>query len=350
MLEGFQLAGLQGVKCGTVIVSGELKRVLNLNLKELIVFQNMKHIALLIVLSLGLVILARASEAAQSAGPVIKPGDQLLLDVPSHPELGGVHVVDVRGFLLINPMEPCLLRGLNTNAAADTLSSALARFYRGVENLEVQILRRQMAVRVEGMVNEPGDYFLPYFAGVEEALKSAEGVRVGGLLTRVMIQREDSIIEVDLRKYRITGQQDMLPVLQTGDRIFVPVSNRDAPIMATLAPLEIPFEDPNVIHVMGAVSRGGTHQMPGEVSIFEALALGGGPGRGADLENIRIMPATGLPYEIDLLELAESPESSFPRIAAGTTILVQEEKSSFLTKTLTIAAPLILSAYIIKDF
>lgn len=310
---------------------------------------DLRKTALLIFL-FGALILARTTGAETSAEPVIQPGDELLVDVPSHPQLGGTYVVDVRGFLSIDPLDPCSVLGLSTQEAAGSLSEELATFYRGVQGLEIRILRRQLAVRVEGMVTTPGDYFLPYYAGVEEAITAAGGIRQGGLLTRVLVQGLQESREVDLRAYRITGDGSLLPDLQSGDRIFIPVSNREAPIKASLAPLEIPFEDPNVIHVMGAVVRGGTHQMPGEVSLFEALALGGGPGHGADIKKIKIVPGVGQPYQVNLADLAGKPAAEQPRISAGTTILVPESKPGMLEKTLTVVAPIVLAAYLVKDF
>lgn len=310
------------------------------------------HIRILALpaLLLGGLILARTALAEIPAEPVIQPGDELLIDVASHPQLGGTYVVDVRGYVSIDPLDPSLVLGLSPADASLSLSGELAAFYRGVQGLEIRILRRQLAVRVEGMVLNPGDYFLPYFAGVEEAIGAAGGIRQGGLLTRVLVQGLEESREVDLRAYRITGNKNLLPVLRSGDRVFVPVSNREAPIKASLAPLEIPFEDPNVIHVMGAVVRGGTHQMPGEVSLFEALALGGGPGHGADIKNIQIVPSVGEPFRVNLADLADQPAARQPSIVAGTTILVPESKPGHLEKTLTVVVPIVLSAYLIKDF
>jgi len=309
-----------------------------------------KHSTLWLFLVLGFIPQAEISEASVSNDQIIFPGDELLLDIPTHPELGGVRVVDVRGYLVIDPLDPCLVSRLSTGAAADSLNNAMVKFFRGVEGLKIRILRRQLAVRGDGMVNEPGDYFLPYYAGMEDAIRAAGGIRQGGLMTRVLIQRGESELEVDIRKYRITGNPEVLPTLQTGDRIFVPVSNRDAPVMATLAPLEIAFEDSNVVHVMGIVSNGGTHQMPGKVSLFEALALSGGPSSGANLKNIRITPPGKESYEVNLLDYPNDLEQVLPEITAGTTILVQEDTPGFLKETLTIVAPIVLSAFLIKGF
>jgi len=281
--------------------------------------------------------------------PAVLPGDELLVDIASHPELSGVHMVDVRGYLVLPPVSPCSVGGLTVEEAAQHLSTEMAHFYRGVSGLEIRILRRQLAVRVEGRVNQPGDYLLPYYANLEDALRAAGGIDQGGLLTRVLVQRDKEYLEVDLRKYRIGGDRGLLPLLKTGDRVFVPVSNRDAPIMAPLAPLDIPFEDPNVVHVIGAVPKGGTHQMPGSLSLFEALALGGGPGKGANLKTITIMPPDDDPYKVNLLDFTEGQKSTLPRITAGTTILVEEKNESFFKKTLTIVAPLVLSTLIVRE-
>lgn len=303
-----------------------------------------------IIVGVLLVALAAPGRAAEPVDPVILPGDELLLDLASHPDLGGTYVVDVRGFIAIDPLGPCSLLGLTPADAATALADSLAAFYRGVRGVEVRILRRQLAVRVEGMVTQPGDYFLPYYAGLEEAIAAAGGIRQGGLLTRVLVEGRGGRSEVDLRRYRITGERELLPSLLSGDRIFVPVSNREAPIVASLAPLELPFEDPNVIHVIGAVPRGGTHQMPGEVSLLEALALGGGPGHGADVRHIQVIPGEGQPYRVDLTKLAALPADQQPRISAGATVLVPEDKPGFLEQTIKVVVPIVISAYLIRDF
>jgi len=309
-----------------------------------------KHVSTIVMVWLVLTSVAGPTNVAgQPSATVIRPGDELLIEIPSHPELSGVFVVDVRGYLVIPPADPCLVGGQNLTLAADSLSLILSEFYQQLSGLKIQVLRHQLAVRVEGRVTEPGDYFLPYYAGVEEALRSAGGIVEGGLLTRVMIQRGDIVHEVDLREYRISGSRDSLPPLQSGDRIFVPVSNRNAPVKAALAPLEIPFEDPNVVHLIGAVPRGGTHQMPGSLTLFEALALGGAPGLGSDIKHIRIIPPDADPFEVNLETYTSSQAPELPIVTAGTTILVPEKRDSFLMKTLTIAAPIILSAFIIEE-
>ena len=157
------------------------------------------------------------SAAANLEDLEIRPGDELLVDIPSHPELSGTFVVDVRGFLTIPPADPCLVSGKELGVAADSLSVSLSEFYQQLSGLDIKVLRHQLAVRVEGMVAEPGDYFLPYYADVEEALRAAGGIVEGGLLTRILVQQGDSAIEVDLREYRINGHSDSMPILKPGD-------------------------------------------------------------------------------------------------------------------------------------
>jgi protein involved in polysaccharide export with SLBB domain len=285
------------------------------------------------------------ADSTQETTSVLMPGDELLLLIPSHPELSGAYNVDVRGFLVIDPAEPCLVAGLTCQAATETLIDFLHSFYRRLDGFSISILRRRLAVRVEGLVKQPGDYTLPYFANLEDALFAAGGISEGGLLTRIAVFRADTVLSADIRAYRIAGNPDLLPRLLTGDRIHVPVSNRNAPVAASLAPLHLPFEDPNVIHVIGAVQRGGTHAMHGEIEFLEALALAGGPSERAELRQIRVIPPQASPFTVNLHALATGEGAQPQLITAGTTILVYEQKESFLKRGLNIMgeiAPLVL--------
>ncbi|MCP4546411.1 MAG: hypothetical protein GY835_08100 [bacterium] len=294
-------------------------------------------VSLLILLGIFLLGITLSANAAE----VIRPGDELLIDFPGQPELSGVYGVDVRGFLIVEPADPCRVTNLATDSAADTLAGVLADYYRESSGLSIRVLRRRLAVRVEGRVHASGDYFLPHFATVEDALLAAGGIREGGLLTRVRIFRDGDFMELDLREFRVSGDPSRLPALRTGDRIYVPVSNRNAPVEASLAPLELAIDDPNIIHVIGAVRNAGTHRIHGRVSLLEALALGGGPDETADLKRVQIVPAAGDPYLADVKGFAAGSGGSLPEIAAGDTILVPVRERHMFFKVLQITRDLI---------
>ncbi len=299
-----------------------------------------------------LCVVALAAPAGAATGveapPVVLAGDELLVDVPGQPESGGVLDVDVYGYVTIEPSPPTLVAGRDVQEAAGVLAAAMRDFYRDTDGLTIRILRRRLAVLVEGRVAAPGAYLLPHNGNIEDALRLAGGVTEGGLTTRVILDRAGDFREFDLREYRITGRRELMPALETGDRIFVPVSNREAPIKASLAPITVPFEDPNVVHVMGVVGRGGTHQMPGELSIFEALALGGGPVAGADRRRGRVLPPGGHGYMLDLDALAAGHADALPTVSAGTTIIVPEQRDSFFKETLLVVIPVILATAVVQ--
>ncbi len=298
---------------------------------------------------------ARAADAAtvapMAASPVssliLAPGDEVLLEFPHQSELGGVQDVDVRGEITVAPAGPCRVAGLACDVAADSLSLKLREFFQHPDGLAIRVLRRRLAVRVEGHVGKPGDYMLPPHADLEDALLAAGGISEGGQLTRVLVDRGAASVTVDLRAYRVSGDHALLPALQTGDRLFVPVSDRGAPVAVAFAPLSAPLEDTSVVHVLGQVPRGGTHAIPHSLTLFEALALGGGTSAGADVAHISIVPPGGQPYRVDL-EACATGRAAIPVITPGTVVVVPERRRGFISRTLDFAVPALVSTFIVR--
>lgn len=293
---------------------------------------------------------ANATTAAATplvAPLVLAPGDEVLLEFPHQPELGGVQDVDVRGAITVPPAGPCRVAGLACDVAADSLSRKLGEFFQRPDGLAIRVLRRRLAVRVEGHVAKPGDYLLPPHADLEDALLAAGGITEGGQLTRVLVDRGAGSVSVDLRAYRVSGDHALLPALRSGDRLFVPVSDRGAPVEVAFAPLNAPLEDASVVHVLGQVPRGGTHAIPHEMTLFEALALGGGTSTGADIAHISIIPPHGQPYRVDLEACASGREKT-PVITPGTVVMVPERRRGFVSRTLDFAVPALVSTLIVQ--
>lgn len=278
---------------------------------------------------------------------VLAPGDEVLLDFPHQPELGGVQDVDVRGEITVAPAGPCRIAGLACDVAADSLALKLREFFQRPDGLAIRVLRRRLAVRVEGRVAKPGDYMLPPHADLEDALLAAGGITEGGQLTRVLVDRGAASVTVDLRAYRVSGDHARLPALQSGDRLFVPVSDRGAPVAVSFAPLNAPLEDESVVHVLGQVPRGGTHAIPHSLTLFEALALGGGTSAGADVGHISIVPPGGRPYRVDL-EACATGRAEIPVITPGTVVVIPERRRGFVSRALDFAVPALVSTLIVK--
>jgi protein involved in polysaccharide export with SLBB domain len=289
----------------------------------------------------------QATATPMVAPLVLAPGDEVLLEFPHQPELGGVMDVDVRGAITVSPAGPCRVAGLACDVAADSLSRKLGEFFQRPDGLAIRVLRRRLAVRVEGHVAKPGDYLLAPHADLEDALLAAGGITEGGQLTRVLVDRGAGSVTVDLRAYRVSGDHALLPTLRSGDRLFVPVSDRGAPVAVSFAPLNAPLEDESVVHVLGQVPRGGTHAIPHELTLFEALALGGGTSTGADVAHISIIPPRGQPYRVDL-EACVSGREKTPVITPGTVVMVPERRRGFVSRTLDFAVPALISTFIVR--
>jgi len=81
-------------------------------------------------------------------------------------------------------------------------------------------------VNIWGFVQKPGQYMVPNNTDLISLLSYAGGPKESAKINKIRIVRDDpdsqnQIIEVNVKKYLKTGNQDIIPLLKPGDTIIV---------------------------------------------------------------------------------------------------------------------------------
>lgn len=165
----------------------------------------------------------------------LSAGDQVTFEIVEDREGGYPRVVTATGELDVPPLGRVRVSGKTATEAAATIKSLLERdyYYTATVRLAIDQVSKvqvnQGSVILSGQVRLQGPQMI--VAG-EELTATAALLKAGGLTewgnarkVKVTRQRKDGTtenFEVDFKKITETGDVRSDPVLQDGDRIFVP--------------------------------------------------------------------------------------------------------------------------------
>lgn len=165
----------------------------------------------------------------------LSAGDQVTVEIVEDRVGGYPKVVTATGELDVFPLGKVRVSGKTANEAAASIKSLLERdyYYTATVRLSIDSVAKgvvqQGSVQLSGQVRMVGPQFL--LAGESLTVTSAI-LKAGGLtewgnakkvqLTRVGKDGKTEKIEVDFKRITETGDAQSDPVLQDGDRIFVP--------------------------------------------------------------------------------------------------------------------------------
>ncbi len=189
----------------------------------------------------------------------------------------------------------------------------------------------EVLINVWGSVPKPGQLVFYGNPTLIDVLTLAGGVGDELALRKIRVVRGDPYtggqITVDVQKFIDTGDYDLLPVLQSGDSIFVP----EVPRVEQIKQREVV--------VMGEVNKPGSYPVDGPIPLADTLALAGGFTRDADPAKVRISrEQDGIlrHQDVDARHLLSgytlAEESTvLPLIRPGDTIVVSPKGSGLLS-------------------
>lgn len=198
--------------------------------------------------------------------------------------------------------------GLTMTQARERLREHMSRFFNTSEFDATLLNAKTVVVEVVGEVRRPGRHSLSGLHTVLDAIQLAGGVTYAGSLRNIMVEnRAQKNVRADLYQTLLQPQSNETPLLQAGDRIFVPPAQR-------------------WIAVAGEVHRPAIFELRDDdsESLSSALALAGGTTSLADtlrLEWSRLLP--GGRRETQVVNLAEThANGSFAPLRHGDRITV----------------------------
>ncbi len=149
-------------------------------------------------------------------------------------------------------------------------------------------LPQEDSIYVMGEVGRPGRYAFRKKMTFLDIITAADGPTPRADLTNIRVsfrRRGAAAVErVNLQRYFLTGDEALLPRLNTGDVIYVPDQ--------TVEFAEAPRRD--MVHVLGAVNKPGKYPFSDYMTILDILAAAGGTSANALQARILVVNMSGI--------------------------------------------------------
>ncbi|WP_372765775.1 SLBB domain-containing protein [Pseudoalteromonas sp.] len=170
------------------------------------------------------------------------------------------------------------------------------------------------AVTLFGELHSPGSFSYKPDMNIIDALMRADGVTRYADVTKIRVIQNNQPTIFDLKHYLDSGDTSLLPKIDAGTTIFVPIMVDDVNTTA------------RTVYVMGEVHNPGAFEISSDIGFLDILANAGGPTRFAETRQIKILTSAGKNVLFDLQAYSEGYSSmSIPNIAPGDVIFVPEK-------------------------
>jgi polysaccharide export outer membrane protein len=265
--------------------------------------------------------LIRQFEASSDVEYTIGAGDEIEIQVPTHPELQGHHVVGPDGQITLPVVGAVRVSGLTREGAARAIGATFGSYYTDVP-VEMQVTKYgSNKVMVVGRVAVPGPIFFETAPTLLEALakSGAYNPKAGSpatpgaepVLSRCAVYRgSEEVLWIDLRKLFSSGTSAVDVTLRRGDIVYVPDDQDEQ------------------VSVLGQVRRPGAVTLTPQTRLVDVLTLAGGLTDDAAGNNIRIVrPSTGQTREVafrDLVKPTGSRDAGDTALENGDVIYVPQ--------------------------
>jgi protein involved in polysaccharide export with SLBB domain len=281
--------------------------------------------AIKIVLCLWLISFASWSFA--DTDDVIEIGNKIQLHMSDEEEFKAPFEVDELGFLTLPELGKFEAAGKTRQQLESELSRALSQVYKNMSQFYIEVVSRDLLITVLGYVENPDLYSIPRKGNVQMVIAKAGGLKPGAQLNKLQVRRGDERFEFDYKRYLDTGDTNVLPQLQSGDTIFVPVSPLLGNVQIdfdaqTLSASGDASKNEQAVVLLGELHKPGSYSFKENMTIIDAIMRANGVTRYADVTKIRVI-TEGQPQLFNLKKYLDSGDSqNLPKLEAGTTVYV----------------------------
>ncbi|WP_438696070.1 SLBB domain-containing protein [Vibrio marinisediminis] len=261
----------------------------------------------------------------------VQIGDLIQVNLPGEDTLNQGFQVDKRGRINLPEIGTVYVAGYTEEQLSETLLTALGSVYRDLSSANIYIAEQQLLISVQGYVESPGEYTLPQNADIQTALHAAGGLRAGAQLDNMMIKRGKEKIPFNYKGFLDSGDESLLPSLQSLDSLFVPASPLVGNIeqqfdAAKQANAGDSADSRTAVKVFGEVNAPGSFSFKPGTNLVDVLMRAGGVTRYASVEQIRVI-SNNTPILVNLKHYLDSGDAShLPTLSEGTTIFVPKQE------------------------
>ncbi|SKA56306.1 SLBB domain-containing protein [Enterovibrio nigricans] len=292
-------------------------------------------------LLIAILLLLFVSAFSQAEEYRAQVGDQIAIMLPGEVSLNKEFQIDRQGRLTLPEVGMIQAKGMTEEQLAVAVRETLGSVIRDLSALQVFVSKRQLLVLIQGYVAEPGEFTLQRNASIQMALYAAGGLRSGAQLDKMQLRRDGDVLTFDYKKFLDTGDDSLLPTLQSLDTLFVPASPMIGNVEQNFDPSKLAdsgdaAEDRKAIKVFGEVIRPGSFSAKEENNLVDLLMRVGGVTRYAAVEQIRVISGNE-PKLFNLKRYLDSgDEGLLPNIVEGSTIFVPKQEEEIKTGANTV--------------
>jgi len=188
----------------------------------------------------------------------------------------------------------------------------------------------EKSIYIFGQVGAPGRYMFSNEMTFLDILSAADGPTDKADLRNIRINhrnnRTQAVSKLDLALYFETGDDSLLPHVQTGDTIYIPEKNR----------LWLDQSKESTVRVLGAVNKPGRYRFDDTMTLLDLLAEAGGTNADAYIENITVVNMSCCKDQARSFDLREFSRSAafadLPVLRAGDTVYIPFRSESAYEK------------------
>jgi polysaccharide export outer membrane protein len=272
-------------------------------------------------------------EPAANEQYALGPGDEISLDFPGHPELGGKKVVGPDGRITLALVGPISVAEKNRNEVAKLVEGSLAPYYKELTvtvNIDKYSSNRIVVI---GSVQHPGVLYFDDTPTLLDVIARSgllatavtgstnSSAAHDGIPERCAIYRgNDQVVWVNLRDLLQSGNSMADLRLRRNDIVYVPTQQ------------EI------FVSVLGSVMHAGAIPLTSESTLASVLAQAGGLAEGAAANIQVIQPSTGRTVTIPFKTLLTLTGSDEVKLHAGDVVFVPQSgfyKTTYVVQRLS---------------
>nr|WP_244311339.1 SLBB domain-containing protein [Vibrio comitans] len=190
--------------------------------------------------------------------------------------------------------------------------------------------KSEASIYVFGQVNAPGRYRFTKEMHFLDILSAADGPTGEADIHNIRITHRDKsysrVSKLNLSLYFETGDESLLPVVRTGDTIYIPEKDKNW----------LDRSKESTVRVLGAVNNPGRYVFDDNMTILDLLAEAGGPSEQAYLEKISVVNMSCCQSQARVFDLVDFSKTAnfrkLPVIRAGDTVYIPHQRESLMEK------------------
>lgn len=268
---------------------------------------------------------------SKTVDDAVRVGDVITIMLPGEESLNKAFQVDKQGRVILPEIGPLFVAGKTEAQMVSSVTLRLKTILQDLRNLQVFISKRQLIINIQGYVKQPGEYTLSDGDSVQLALYAAGGLRSGAQLNRLQLRRSNKVTTFNYKAFLDSGDQALLPSLQSLDTLFIPASPMVGNIEQEFDPSKLSqagdaADGKKAIKVFGEVNAPGTFSYKAGTNLVDVLMRAGGVTRYAGVEQIRVI-SKNKPALFNLKRYLDTGDDSLlPPLEVGSTIFVPKQE------------------------